>query len=148
MAETTKDQEKKDKLMWGKIFVYRELQGFMILIHIIRLFPCRSMNFSYISLICSFWGEENSSSHIRFSITLKTDKMQLFISSINSFIAWRSIESEREVTAMGLFTVNKSTMLTAYSTILGYLIILVQFDQTTEDSVEPMIQHQKEELEV
>ena len=40
---------------------------------------------------------------------------------------------------MGLFTVSKSTMLTAYSTILGYLIILVQFNQTANDSVESMI---------
>ena len=59
--------------------------------------------------------------------------------TIYLFLAWRSIESESEVTAMGLFTVSKSTMLTAYSTILGYLIILVQFNQTANDSVESMI---------
>ena len=39
-----------------------------------------------------------------------------------------------ECSAMGLFTVRKSTLITALSTILGYIIILLQFDQNDMSS--------------
>ena len=42
-------------------------------------------------------------------------------------IGWSEIISETEITAMGFFALSKSSMISAFSTILGYLIILVQF---------------------
>ena len=42
-------------------------------------------------------------------------------------IGCSEIISETELTAMGFFALSKSSMITAFSTILGYLIVLVQF---------------------
>lgn len=52
-----------------------------------------------------------------------------------------STEAVAECTAMGLFTVRKSTLITALSTILGYIIILVQFHQN-DVSTKPTISNQ------
>ena len=42
-------------------------------------------------------------------------------------IGCSEIISETELTAMGFFALSKSSMITAFGTILGYLIVLVQF---------------------
>jgi len=45
-------------------------------------------------------------------------------------LKWRWLEGgkESEPTAMGFFTISKSSMISAFSTMLGYLIVLIQFN--------------------
>lgn len=43
------------------------------------------------------------------------------------YLEWCVLKMESEFTAMGFFTVSKSSMITGFSTVLGYLIILIQF---------------------
>ena len=43
---------------------------------------------------------------------------------------WILVDRESEATALGFFTISKSSMISGFSTILGYLIILIQFKLT------------------
>ena len=49
-------------------------------------------------------------------------------------VGWLMVCEETEISALGFFYVSKSSMLAAFSTILGYLIILVQFSQSDTPS--------------
>lgn len=53
-------------------------------------------------------------------------------------VKWRWLEGgkESEPTAMGFFTISKSSMISAFSTMLGYLIVLIQFNMA-DVSVNP-----------
>ena len=54
-------------------------------------------------------------------------------------VKWRWLEGgkESEPTAMGFFTISKSSMISAYfCTMLGYLIVLIQFNMA-DVSVNP-----------
>ena len=53
-------------------------------------------------------------------------------------LKWRWLEGgkESEPTAMGFFTISKSSMISAFSTMLGYLIVLIQFNMA-DVSVNP-----------
>ncbi|XP_023332904.1 uncharacterized protein LOC111704792 [Eurytemora carolleeae] len=71
---------------------------------------------------CFDWLQ--STAHI-----LRLSADQYIDCSIQNQLNWRwsEIISETEITAMGFFALSKSSMITAFSTILGYLIVLVQF---------------------
>ena len=55
---------------------------------------------------------------------------QYTLSSRPFILGWLMVCEETEISALGFFYVSKSSMLAAFSTILGYLIVLVQFAQS------------------
>ena len=44
-----------------------------------------------------------------------------------NYTGWSVVKSQTEMSALGFFTLSKSSMINAFSTVIGYLIVLIQF---------------------